>query len=708
MSTLTFADTHNMVAFLEKPAESDGFHEIIDFLNANQIRYALTVNPTIYTSCIQQFWATAKAKTVNGVRQIQALIDKKKLIITETSIRSDLHLEDAGAFFSPQWKFLIHTITQCLSAKSTAWNEFSSTMASLIICLATNQRFNLSKYIFDAMVKHLDGGVKFLMYPRFLQVFINQQLGDMSHHKKIYVNPSHTKKIFANMKREGKDFSGRITPLFETMMVQPTQDEGVDSGIPADSLQTPIPTQPSSSRSQKKQSRRKQRKDTAVTQEETQQDDSVPTPSNDPPLSGEDSMQLSELMLLCTNLQKQVLDLEKAKDAQAKEIADLKKRVQRLERKKKSRTTGLKRLKKVGMSRRVESSEDQESLGDHEDASKQGRSIEDIDKDADVSLVDDTQGRSDDADMFDINDLHGDEVNVDMPVGDNQEQSAKEREVDTSVEDSAAPTTIKEITLAQTLIQIKAAKPKVVTTTATTTTNTRPKARGVVVQELIALDEDLARNIQAQLEAEIIEEERLARKQEEEANIALIKSWDNTQAMMKAKFWLAQRSTEEQGELKETEESSKGAEDEVEANKSKKAKSTKEKAKGSRKKMLGRKRAGKEQQQESSKRQRMEDDKETDEHEEVEEDDEAELKKHLVIVKDDEIVIDDIPLATNPPVIVEYKLLKEGIMLVKTKHGDIRLGDEHERVLWGDLKVMFEPDIRSEVWRNLQGYTVTI
>ncbi|GJW74308.1 hypothetical protein Tco_0133678 [Tanacetum coccineum] len=165
------------------------------------------------------------------------------------------------------------------------------------------------------------------------------------------------------------------------------------------------------------------------------------------------------------------------------------------------------------MSRRVESSEDKDSLGDHEDASKQGRSIEDIDKDADVSLVDDTQGRSDNEEMFDTNDLHGDEVNVDMPVGENQEQSAKEREVNTSVEDSAAPTTIEEITLAQTLIQIKAAKPKVVTTAATTTT-TRPKARGVVVQEpnQVALDEDLARNIQAQLEAKLIEEERLARK----------------------------------------------------------------------------------------------------------------------------------------------------------------------------------------------------
>ncbi|GJS24639.1 hypothetical protein Tco_0453271 [Tanacetum coccineum] len=46
--------------------------------------------------------------------------------------------------------------------------------------------------------------------------------------------------------------------------------------------------------------------------------------------------------------------------------------------------------------------------------------------------------------------------------------------------------------------------------------------------------------------------------------------------------------------------------------------------------------------------------------------------------------------------------------LVKTKHGDTRPKDEHERVLWGDLKVMFEPDIKSDVWRNLQGYKVTV
>ncbi|GJW86950.1 hypothetical protein Tco_0162290 [Tanacetum coccineum] len=150
MATLKFASSHNMVAFLDKPTESDGFEQIVDFLNAYPIKYALTVNPTIYTSCIEQFWTTAKVKNVNGEVQIQTLVDKKKVIITETSVRSDLQFEDAEgikclpnatifeqltlmgyenltqkltfykAFISPQWKFLIHTILQCLSAKTVA------------------------------------------------------------------------------------------------------------------------------------------------------------------------------------------------------------------------------------------------------------------------------------------------------------------------------------------------------------------------------------------------------------------------------------------------------------------------------------------------------------------------------------------------------------------------------------------------------------
>ncbi|GJY56194.1 hypothetical protein Tco_0455309, partial [Tanacetum coccineum] len=362
-----------------------------------------------------------------------------------------------------------------------------------------------------------------------------------------------------------------------------------------------------------------------------------------------------------TEHEESVLDLEQAKDAQEKEIAALKKRVQRLERKKNSRPTCLKRLKKVGMSRKVGSFKDQENLGDHEDASKQGRSIADLDKDDDVTLVDENQERQDDELMFDTGVLDTDEMPVEAKVDEKDEQSTKlddstagEVVTTTSVEGIVAPTTIEEITLAQTLIQIKAAKPKVVNTTATTTTTTRPKARG-------------------------------------ESN-------------------------------------------------EKKVEGSEETAKGSRKKMLRRKRAGKEQQQESSKKQRMKEDKESDK---VEEDDEVKLNKHLVIKKDEDIAIDAIPLATKPPVIIDYKLHKEGMMvhyqliradgsskryssmirmlqgidredlealwkLVKTKHGDIRPEDEFERVLWGDLKVMFEPDIRSDVWRNLQGYRLTI
>ncbi|GJV05821.1 hypothetical protein Tco_1343477 [Tanacetum coccineum] len=95
MTALKFASLDNMVAFLDKPTESDGFEQIVDFLNAHSIKYALTVNPTIYTSCIEQFWTTAKVKTINEEVQIQALVDKKKVIVTEISVRSDLQLEDA-------------------------------------------------------------------------------------------------------------------------------------------------------------------------------------------------------------------------------------------------------------------------------------------------------------------------------------------------------------------------------------------------------------------------------------------------------------------------------------------------------------------------------------------------------------------------------------------------------------------------------------
>ncbi|GKA36908.1 hypothetical protein Tco_0723473 [Tanacetum coccineum] len=94
MMTLKFADTHNMVAFLSKPTESNGLEQIVNFLNAHSIRHALTINPIIYISCIEQFWSTVKAKTINGEVQLHALVDGKKIIVTGVSIRRDLQLAD--------------------------------------------------------------------------------------------------------------------------------------------------------------------------------------------------------------------------------------------------------------------------------------------------------------------------------------------------------------------------------------------------------------------------------------------------------------------------------------------------------------------------------------------------------------------------------------------------------------------------------------
>ncbi|GJZ00442.1 hypothetical protein Tco_0517871 [Tanacetum coccineum] len=435
----------------------------------------------------------------------------------------------------------------------------------------------------------------------------------MINHNRIYIAPSHTKKVFANMKRQGKDFSGRVTPLFSTMMVQAQQEQGEGSDMP-----TIIP--PSTSRPQRKQRPRKpKRKDTEIPQSSVpvenvvdkaiyeERDDSLEratttatgldaeqdrgnisktqskaTPnepssigtslgggprrqdtmgdtiaqtrsenvskfSNDPllagvntPRSGEDSLQLKELMEFCTKLQQRVLDLENTKTAQAQEITSLKKRVKKLERKKKSRTHGLKRLYKVGLSARIDSSDDEASLGDQEDASKQGRKIHDIDADEDITLE-----NVHDADMFGVHDLDGDEVFVET----------KEPVVNAATTTSTIPVSVAkdlsdvDMTLAQALAELKSAKPKAVTTAATITTTavTRPKAKGLVIQEQeqastpITSSKDKGKGIMVKeplkmkkkdqvlfdeqeairLQAQFDEEERIAR-EKEEANAALI------------------------------------------------------------------------------------------------------------------------------------------------------------------------------------------
>ncbi|GJX85155.1 hypothetical protein Tco_0335929 [Tanacetum coccineum] len=83
-----------MVAFLERTKENAEFHQIVDFLTTSCIHYALTVSPTIYASYIEQFWNTTNSQTVNDVKQIHAIVNGKTIVISESSMRSDLHFND--------------------------------------------------------------------------------------------------------------------------------------------------------------------------------------------------------------------------------------------------------------------------------------------------------------------------------------------------------------------------------------------------------------------------------------------------------------------------------------------------------------------------------------------------------------------------------------------------------------------------------------
>nr|GEV88304.1 hypothetical protein [Tanacetum cinerariifolium] len=281
-----------MVAYLTKSNASEGFNQIINFLNGCSIKYALTVNTNIYVTCIKQFWNTVAIKQGNDITRLQALVDKKKVVVTEAAIREVLRLDDVKgvdclpneeifaelarmgyekpstkltfykALFSSQWKFLIHTILQSVSVKRTSWNEFSSAMAFAVICLSTGRKFNFSKYIFDSLVRNVDNFSKFYMYPRFIQLLIRKQIGDHSTHTKKYTCPALTQKVFANMRRIRKGFSRVETPLFEGMLVEQVIEEGGDKeehieadttaqgddaqepSIPSPTLPTPPPQQP--------------------------------------------------------------------------------------------------------------------------------------------------------------------------------------------------------------------------------------------------------------------------------------------------------------------------------------------------------------------------------------------------------------------------------------------------------------------------------
>ncbi|GKA64771.1 hypothetical protein Tco_0764478 [Tanacetum coccineum] len=292
----------------------------------------------------------------------------------------------------------------------------------------------------------------------------------------------------------------------------------------------------------------------------------------------------------------------------------------------------------VGLSRRVESFED-EDLG--EDASNQGRRINVIDADEDITLVND----QDDADMFDVNDLHGDEVIIDnVDVVKTAEETVNAATKTTTTTTTTATITNVEITLAQALAELKSAKPKAV----------KDKGKGIMIEEpvveqvkpmkrleQIRLDEELT--FKLQLRAEEKRNRPPTRAQQRSIMCTYLKniegwkpknlknkSFANIQELFDKAMKRVNTFVDYKTEL--VEKSSKKAEAEIAQESSSK-------------------RAGDELEQENAKKQKVDEDKET-----------VELQSLIEVVFDDEeeVAIDVVPLATKPPTIVDWKIHKEG------------------------------------------------
>nr|GEV65934.1 hypothetical protein [Tanacetum cinerariifolium] len=447
--TSLFAESHNMVAILEKSDAAEGFEQIIDFLSGSYINHALTVNSHVYISCIKQVWNTAVVKRSSNATRLQALVDKKRIVITEEVVREILQLNDAEgvvclpneeifaglaqmgyekpstkltfykAFFSTQWKFLIHTILHSLSAKRTSWNEFSSAMVSELICLSSGQRFNFSKYIFESLVRNVDSSSKFYMV--------------------------------------GKGFSGVETPLFENMLAVRDVAEEAEAQVPAqgDDVQE-------------------------YAAEEVATNVGLPTPTSPSP-SSPTIPSLPPHQLPYPPQPQDAEGLENDKAAQQLEIVKLKARVKKLEKINKVKSSKLRRLKKVRTSQCVESSDDVENVFN------QRRMIVDMDQDEGIELVTDqekdaeVEGRHADkqAEIYNI-DLDYSSKVLSMQEDDTEVLEAVEIVTTAKLMTEVVTAATTQVVAAS--IPIPAAKPKTLTITVAPAVSTR-RRKGVVIRD---------------------------------------------------------------------------------------------------------------------------------------------------------------------------------------------------------------------------------
>nr|GEX40322.1 hypothetical protein [Tanacetum cinerariifolium] len=400
----------------------------------------------------------------SSLSAVRSSIDKKKVVITEATIRAALHLGDAEgvdflsteesfaelarigyekpstkltfykAFFSSQWKFLIHTILQSLSAKRTSWNEFSSAMASAVICLSTEP----TRWPFNP-------------------------------NNKIYF-PALTQKVFTNMRRVGKGFSGVETPLFEGMLVAGVIEKEDDAKEQVQDVAA----------------------DTAII-EDVVQDQSIPspTPPTPPPQQSQDLPSTSQALNGCVALTRRVKHLEYDKVAQALEITKLKRRVKKLE-----------KANKV-----------------------KGRMIDDLDKDDAVDLMDDKGEEKKEEEVKDdqVKGRQAEIYQIDMDHASKIVTAASESVTAATITIAAVEPQVPAATITAALVRVVAASTrrrkgvvirdpeKESTTIIPLDTKYKDKGKGIMVEEpkplkkkqQVEMDEEYARKLHEELNKDI-------------------------------------------------------------------------------------------------------------------------------------------------------------------------------------------------------------
>ncbi|GJW53773.1 putative ribonuclease H-like domain-containing protein [Tanacetum coccineum] len=572
---------------------------LVDFLTRSSIYYSLTVSPTVYTSLIEQFWNTATSKTVNDVSYIKAKVAGKTVSISEASFRRDLLFNDVDRIdcmirnLDAKKKFLMYPrfiqvfLNNQLSNLPALLDNLPIPVltkkvftASALICLATDRKFNFSKMIFKGMIRNLDAKKKFLIYPRFIQVFLNNQLSNLPALLDNLPIPVLTKKVFTNMAKQGLHFSGHVTPLFPNMLARAVVDEGGGSEQPTEPQPTPSPTQPSTG-DQPFVTESSYRPDTTqdprVNLEGTNgsQRDHVQIP-HDSPLSGghtsdraEGGLNLVELSILCTNLSNRVLALETSKNAQAAEILKLKTRIKKL--KKKYQPGNAKSRPMLDditfddldadLAHGMDDMETKEAVNE----GRQSNETEELNLDADIEVIAKDKGSGEKG---------GSTISTTKP-----EVSTARPDVGTSRQEigTADPTTPpittiifddEEMTLADTLVKIKDNKAKgvvfkdteelvrpersVLTLKPLPSINPKDKGKGVLEEPepakkmtrsdfdaaQVARDAEVARQLEVELQAEVERE----RQKEEQASMDYIANlYDEVQERIDADHELAEQ-----------------------------------------------------------------------------------------------------------------------------------------------------------------------